>query len=595
MAGVVPPAGLALDGGDPRTSNVLDDGIERTGPSEHRNTHDPSIMFEEYMYYAKITREQEAQYEKGVETKGHSLKQIFPGKHGSERQEDSSRTEFASTNKETLTPPEKEVTPGQNGKSSPPGYTLGVSDDEWTNASRAGRTATWGAVFYLITTDILGPFSVPWAMSRMGYGPGIVLYTIFGLLAAYGGWMLWRMYLKLDSNQYPLRSYGDIVFRVYGTYSRYAVNILQSIQLLFNVGVIIIANGQSLSQMSKGKVCFSVLCIIWTIIGALLGQVRTLKRFGWIAHAAIWLNLITLFTTMGVVAHSAPNFGAAMSQNGIPAGPIMRTGGSPAGVDFEGQVVGLMQAVYSYGGSMIFVEFMAEMRRPWDFWKGMLSAQLVIYTIYLMFGLFVYSFQGQFTINPANQGISIFSWQTATNALGLVSSLIAAALYGNIGIKVVYQNIFKEMLNGPELTTRKGKILWVAMVPVYWAFAFIIASAIPQISNISGLVAAACILQFTYTFPPLLMLGFEIKQHAMLEGEGYNPVTKQVTRHDSGMRRWTRGMKHQWYLKLFNFIFFLGAAVTAVLGIFSSIKGIIAGFEGQAAATAFGCQSPVIG
>jgi hypothetical protein len=55
------------------------------------------------------------------------------------------------------------------------------------------------------------------------------------------------------------------------------------------------------------------------------------------------------------------------------------------------------------------------------------------------------------------------------------------------------------------------------------------------------------------------------------------------------------GMKHQWYLKLFNFIFFLGAAVTAVLGIFSSIKGIIAGFEGQAAATAFGCQSPVIG
>lgn len=37
----------------------------------------------------------------------------------------------------------------------------GVSDDEWTNASRAMRTATWAAVFYLITTDILGPFNVP--------------------------------------------------------------------------------------------------------------------------------------------------------------------------------------------------------------------------------------------------------------------------------------------------------------------------------------------------------------------------------------------------------------------------------------------------
>jgi hypothetical protein len=36
-----------------------------------------------------------------------------------------------------------------------------VSDEEWAVASRAARTATWGAVFYLITTDILGPYSVP--------------------------------------------------------------------------------------------------------------------------------------------------------------------------------------------------------------------------------------------------------------------------------------------------------------------------------------------------------------------------------------------------------------------------------------------------
>lgn len=36
-----------------------------------------------------------------------------------------------------------------------------VSEAEWKNASRAVRTAGWSSVFYLITTDILGPFSVP--------------------------------------------------------------------------------------------------------------------------------------------------------------------------------------------------------------------------------------------------------------------------------------------------------------------------------------------------------------------------------------------------------------------------------------------------
>lgn len=37
---------------------------------------------------------------------------------------------------------------------------INITDAEWTNANRAFRTATWAACFYLITTDILGPFGV---------------------------------------------------------------------------------------------------------------------------------------------------------------------------------------------------------------------------------------------------------------------------------------------------------------------------------------------------------------------------------------------------------------------------------------------------
>ena len=41
----------------------------------------------------------------------------------------------------------------------------GVTEAEWETAQRAARTASWGAIFYLITTDILGPYSVPWAIA----------------------------------------------------------------------------------------------------------------------------------------------------------------------------------------------------------------------------------------------------------------------------------------------------------------------------------------------------------------------------------------------------------------------------------------------
>lgn len=139
----------------------------------------------------------------------------------------------------------------------------------------------------------------------------------------------------------------------------------------------------------------------------MLGQVRTLQKYGWIANCAVWLNVTVMILTMAVVTHSHPNYEAAAKSNGVdigpPAPPVMTTAGPPATVEFSGQVVGLMQAVYSYGGAMLYCEFMSEMRRPFDFWKALVIAETFIYVVYLFFGIFVYSYQGQYTINPAQQ------------------------------------------------------------------------------------------------------------------------------------------------------------------------------------------------
>lgn len=89
--------------------------------------------------------------------------------------------------------------------------------------------------------------------------------------------------------------------------------------------------------------------------------------------------------TMGIVAHSGVLRDAAALQNqGVIADqPVMTTASARPGTDFSLQVVELMQAVYSYGGGMLFIEIMAEMRHPWDFWKGMLFAQAFIYFSYI--------------------------------------------------------------------------------------------------------------------------------------------------------------------------------------------------------------------
>jgi hypothetical protein len=118
------------------------------------------VTFEEYIYYATITRaEEKIENERFVAAAGPKtfksvIKNRFSKGHKEPAAIDSPTTDNNSTGEKTEYD-EKGVVPG------PRRNLGGVSDSEWRNASRAIRTAGWSSVFYLITTDVLGPFSVP--------------------------------------------------------------------------------------------------------------------------------------------------------------------------------------------------------------------------------------------------------------------------------------------------------------------------------------------------------------------------------------------------------------------------------------------------
>jgi len=109
------------------------------------------------------------------------------------------------------------------------------------------------------------------------------------------GFQLYKVFMAMDSDRYPMKSYADCFFRVYGRWARHGVNILQAIQLLFTVSILILSNGQSISQVSKASICFIVCLVIFMAAGMVVGQIRTLQRFGWLANFAVWINLLILF------------------------------------------------------------------------------------------------------------------------------------------------------------------------------------------------------------------------------------------------------------------------------------------------------------
>lgn len=238
--------------------------------------------------------------------------------------------------------------------------------------------------------------------------PGIALFTVYAILAAYSGYLLWVVFMGMDSYEFPIKTYGDMGFRLFGRWMRYLFNFLQSIQLVLNVGLIVVSNGEALSQAAKFRLCFAICCLVWALAGFVFGQVRTLQKFGWLANFAVWLNIIVMIITMAAAAHTPPNYigssqaagatlnnGTSITPNAQGAyPPVQHYAGLPPSGSFAGSVNGAMQAVFAYGGAMIFPEFMSEMRYPRDFLKGMWAAQTFIYIVYMFYGLFMYGYQG---------------------------------------------------------------------------------------------------------------------------------------------------------------------------------------------------------
>ncbi|SMY20149.1 unnamed protein product [Zymoseptoria tritici ST99CH_1A5] len=545
------------------------------------------VTFEEYVYSADRARAFESTLV--TENTIDQLKKLFTGKKLA-TQPTELQTDYSS-----VTPPEKH---GSNVARLTTEDGNGVTELEWERAQRATRTATWITVFYLITTDILGPYNVPWAVSRMGYGPGVALYTVFGGFAFYSGLQLWKQFCGLDSPRYPMRNYGDLGFRIFGNWARMVINVLQSCQFFLNVTLITVSNGQGLQQMAagasgKGFLCFVVAEVIFMLLGFVLGQIRTLQRLGFLANIAVWLNIFVIFMTMGVTSVFKPNYEAAQASYGVAPGPVQTSANWPEGSKLIDRVNGLMNGVFAYGGATLFTELMAEMRRPNDFYKSLICAEIFIFSMYITIGMVVYTYQGQFTFNPAYQGIpnSAYAWQTVGNAIAFVSALIAAVLYGNIGVKVLYASVLRDVFHFPALDTKKGKLVWMVLVPIYWALAFIFAAAIPQLSNLAAFVGAAFILQFSYTFPPILMVGFNCQKDAVLPEELDTTVGGRFVRVDSGPQRWIRGYRKQWLLNTFNVIYFVASLAVAGLGIYASILGMRASFK-STPLTPFTCGSP---
>lgn len=119
------------------------------------------VSFEEYLYYASITRAEEKvaneayQNARGPSTVKSLLLDRFQTSRGGPKAAGVTNRNDTGHRHES---DEKNI---QQTSSNPGSSHSPINEQELHTANRALRTAGWGSVFYLITTDILGPSNTP--------------------------------------------------------------------------------------------------------------------------------------------------------------------------------------------------------------------------------------------------------------------------------------------------------------------------------------------------------------------------------------------------------------------------------------------------
>lgn len=267
---------------------------------------DPAVTFEEFTHWAKVERElEEIEFRRYKElTSGQGFLDGLKAYFTSNAYEDAEKSQGMTAN--ALEGSSTDIGIGNNPKTNeksghltvpPPVASRNQGNDldaEWRQASRALRTAGWGAIFYLITTDILGWGQTPYVFSNTGYGLGVGIFVLMGIAAGASGFMIWRTFLALDSSRFPMVTFGDAFFRLFGSKTRHFINILQSFQMFMSVAVVQLGQTMILAQLAGSvNLCLIVCAVISLVVGMISGYMRSLKHLGWLCNAAVWINVVT--------------------------------------------------------------------------------------------------------------------------------------------------------------------------------------------------------------------------------------------------------------------------------------------------------------
>lgn len=194
-------------------------------------------------------------------------------------------------------------------------------------------------------------------MSQNGWAQGNILFFVFGLAASLAAYAVQWLFMRLDSSRFPVKTYGDLGHRLIGPWFRHLISFLQFLQLVVNCALLVLGNGQALSQLLQDynhNLCFAVCIVIFAIVGMILAQIRSLRGLSFFSNISTLLNWAIVLASMVVIktkGYDALTVSRQLNQTVQWVNEHPKVTVAWPNLDISDQIQGVNLLIFAYGGA----------------------------------------------------------------------------------------------------------------------------------------------------------------------------------------------------------------------------------------------------
>ncbi|XP_072991565.1 lysine histidine transporter 1-like isoform X3 [Typha latifolia] len=374
--------------------------------------------------------------------------------------------------------------------------------DDWLPITSSRNAKWWYSTFHNVTAMVgAGVLSLPYAMSELGWGPGIAVLTLSWIITVYTLWQMVEMHEMVPGKRFD--RYHELGQHAFG--EKLGLWIVVPQQLIVEVGVDIVymvTGGKSL-QKFHDVVCpkcksikLTYFIMIFASVHFVLSQLPNFNSLSGISLAAAVMS----------VCYSTIAWGASVDKGKMEDVQYDYNSPSTSGTVFK-FFTALGEVAFAYAGHNVVLEIQATLpstpEKPSKkaMWKGAIVAYIIVAFCYFPVAIIGYWAFG----NAVQENILITlekpRWLIATANMMVIIHLIGSYQIYAMPVFDMIETVLVKKFNLPP-----GLVLRLIARSLYVAFTMFIAITFPFFSALLGFFGGFALAPTSYFLPCIIWL-----------------------------------------------------------------------------------------